>query len=612
MHPGYKIYSSPNPKQDPSFTKDDVWKISLREAFTLDVDLRGGIHSTGNFGIYGWNGRGWQSKIHLTIYAYDDTKVNGKGMLIYECKASQAALNDTFIEEMTTVYPEPFNVDILALREFNVKSKASSSLDIKRLGMNAKYQAPDNLPASCTDPAQTSEIVAETIEDTGNKESWFTSVWRWFTHQNGKIRAHNDGMGERSNVLISQDCNDWIDEHVLKNKVIVEVTLEYPVFSDATTPQIDFTRVKIPLLGIKNKSDFTSEAFPLGAHLSKVLQPDYDKMVVAAHRGYFKDVPENSSAAITKAIEQGVEIVEIDIRLTKDKQIILAHDFQLGRLTNIPDRIREKSPEEGWPEMPGPPSGKDKILVSNLTLAEIRPDLFGHYGLEPIYLKKADGTLTNELIPTLKEVLQQCKNKVIVDIDKIENFFDLVYQDAKETGTLHQIIVKGRFGNPQALKDNCCSSGVNNLDKNGNEIIDWSQYMFTPIYFADASPKDENGADLTILESLDSFITASSSTINCVGVEWVYFTDDDPLIPLIPRIKSQNKHIIQFPQYPENSGGVWNPKKLRFTDIDLRKDFRNDWEWLLDPSRRPSMVITDRLEVLLRLLEIKGLREARN
>ena len=273
------------------------------------------------------------------------------------------------------------------------------------------------------------------------------------------------------------------------------------------------------MLGIKNKSDFTSEESNLGSYISSIVDPDYEKMVVAAHRGYFKDVPENSTAAIDRAIEQDVEIVEIDIRLTKDKKVILAHDFQLGRLTNIPDRIRDNPPEGGWSEMPGPPSGQDKILVSDLTLAEIRPDLFGIYDKEPIYLKKADGTLTNEIFPTLKEVLQQCKGKIIVDIDKIENFFDLVYRDAKETGTLHQIIVKGRFGNPTDLKNRCCSSGVNNIDRDGSTIIDWTKFMFTPVYFSDSSPKDENGDSMTISESLNSFLTAPSSDLNCVGIE---------------------------------------------------------------------------------------------
>ncbi len=55
---------------------------------------------------------------------------------------------------------------------------------------------------------------------------------------------------------------------------------------------------------------------------------------IIAHRGASKSAPENTLAAIDKAIIQGTDIIEIDIRFTKDGIPILLHDSKLGRTTN--------------------------------------------------------------------------------------------------------------------------------------------------------------------------------------------------------------------------------------------------------------------------------------
>lgn len=602
----FYIYSSPNPKTDLGVTEDDLWEISFYDAFTINVDLSGGINANGDFSTINLQGTQYQPQITLSMYAYDNKKVDGKGRIIYQAQATHAG-NLVAEPTFSRSYTELRNLEAgYQYGAYNVMSLSDyNSLNIKMLGMKAKFQVPNigNMPTLC------SQEVEDEVNNANNKESLLDKFIRWSfskSHHHPKgsttalsVATPGDDIKKRS-IALNQECRNWIDNNVYKNKIIVTVKVKFQ-------NQVDFSSVKVPLLGVKNKSDFTSKVSHLGKAISGLRKPDYDKMIVAAHRGYFKDVPENSSAAIMKAIEQDVEIVEIDIRLTKDKKIVLAHDLQLGRLTTIPDRIRNNPPQGGWPKLPG--SNEDKILISDLTLKEVRPDLFGNYSAEPIYLKNADGSVTTEMIPTLEETLRQCKGTVIVDIDKIENYYDLVYQVAEKTGTLHQVIVKGRFGTPQDLKDNCCSKGVNNLDEEGNPIIDWSKFMFTPIYFSDAQPKDENGNSITISQSIDSFIVADASTFNCVGVELIYRTNDDVLISEIQKIKDKNKHVIQFPQYPENSGGVWNPKKFRFNDIDLRHDHRNDWEWVLDPSHRPSLLITDRLEVLLNLLEMKGLRD---
>jgi len=56
--------------------------------------------------------------------------------------------------------------------------------------------------------------------------------------------------------------------------------------------------------------------------------------MVVAHRVDWLNVPENSIPAIQNCIEKGIDIVEIDVRKTKDGQLILMHDKTVNRTTD--------------------------------------------------------------------------------------------------------------------------------------------------------------------------------------------------------------------------------------------------------------------------------------
>ncbi|MEO8096954.1 MAG: glycerophosphodiester phosphodiesterase family protein [Acidobacteriota bacterium] len=62
---------------------------------------------------------------------------------------------------------------------------------------------------------------------------------------------------------------------------------------------------------------------------------------VVAHRGASKMAPENTLAAIRKAIELGVDRVELDVRQTKDGVFVLMHDASVERTTNGEGRVRD-------------------------------------------------------------------------------------------------------------------------------------------------------------------------------------------------------------------------------------------------------------------------------
>jgi glycerophosphoryl diester phosphodiesterase len=64
---------------------------------------------------------------------------------------------------------------------------------------------------------------------------------------------------------------------------------------------------------------------------------------VTAHRGSSRDAPENTLAAVLKAIEQGADYAEIDVHLTADGVPVVIHDEDLQRLAGVAKRPGELS-----------------------------------------------------------------------------------------------------------------------------------------------------------------------------------------------------------------------------------------------------------------------------
>jgi len=72
-------------------------------------------------------------------------------------------------------------------------------------------------------------------------------------------------------------------------------------------------------------------------------QPFYytDKPFLFAHRGSPNYVSENTIASFKKAIQQGADGLEFDIRLTKDRKIVIFHDSDLMRMAGTMKKINE-------------------------------------------------------------------------------------------------------------------------------------------------------------------------------------------------------------------------------------------------------------------------------
>jgi glycerophosphoryl diester phosphodiesterase len=81
----------------------------------------------------------------------------------------------------------------------------------------------------------------------------------------------------------------------------------------------------------------TCDTGPSNFDIVKVMEaarsPKPNLVLLSAHRGYWRSVPENSTAALREAVARNIETIEIDVRLDNDGNPWLLHDLALDRLT---------------------------------------------------------------------------------------------------------------------------------------------------------------------------------------------------------------------------------------------------------------------------------------
>ncbi len=116
------------------------------------------------------------------------------------------------------------------------------------------------------------------------------------------------------------------------------------------------------------------------------------KIMLAAHRGASGVAPENTLAAIQKALDSPADFIEIDIHQTRDSQLVVMHDATLDRTTT------------------------GKGAIAEHTLAEIKQLDAGSW-FKPEF--------KNERVPTLEEVLQLVKGrkKLLIELKKGNAFY---------------------------------------------------------------------------------------------------------------------------------------------------------------------------------------------
>ncbi len=118
-----------------------------------------------------------------------------------------------------------------------------------------------------------------------------------------------------------------------------------------------------------------------GTSMKILSETNQSKFLKIGHRGAMGYEPENTIRSFQKAIELGVDVIELDVRICKSGEVVVIHDDRVDGTTDGTGFVRDKTLEE---------------------------------------LKKLDAG-KGEKIPLLTEALNAVQKSVMVDIDLKEN-----------------------------------------------------------------------------------------------------------------------------------------------------------------------------------------------
>lgn len=109
-----------------------------------------------------------------------------------------------------------------------------------------------------------------------------------------------------------------------------------------------------------------------------------DLPVVTSHRGYSAVAPENTLPSFQAAIDSGSQYAELDVQQTKDGVVVVTHDTNLKRCTGV------------------------DVNIYDITWDELQELDAGSY-----FSAEFSGTR----IPSLEQVIEQCKGKIKLNIE---------------------------------------------------------------------------------------------------------------------------------------------------------------------------------------------------
>lgn len=271
--------------------------------------------------------------------------------------------------------------------------------------------------------------------------------------------------------------------------------------------------------------------------LLKNLHDNKSKYIfVIAHRGDWRNAPENSLQSIEKAIAMKVDMVELDIQPTKDGNFICMHDETLDRTSTGKETIKNYTTEE----------------------------------LKKFVLRSGNGIKTRQPIPTLKEVLNVCKDRILVNIDKGGTYIKEIMPIIKECGMEKQVIIKGYYPVEKVKKEYGSSESI----------------LYMPIV---------NLWDKEAVATIQTFI----KDFTPIAYELCFKDDTTPSLRIIDEIIKSGSRIWMNTLWDSLCGGHDDENAL------LEGKDRH-WGWML--KHKATMIQTDRPQELIHYLEEKGLR----
>lgn len=272
--------------------------------------------------------------------------------------------------------------------------------------------------------------------------------------------------------------------------------------------------------------------------IDKMNNPNKNNELVASHRGgvYWEDAPENTLGAFEKTTESGTDIIELDVRKTFDGHLVVIHDNDLDRTTNGSGKISER------------------------TLSYIKS------------LKTLDqnGSITNFSVPTLEEAMLFAKGKVLIMIDKANDYFKEVSKVLIKTKTIdHALFIESY-------------QLIDAKEKMGDYLFKTSQYV----------PRIKETVD-----NIDRYINPFLSQKAASAFEIRFSTETSHTLEVIPKLKEQNKSI--WVTTIDANMCANHDDELAMTNPDLA------WGWCIENGA--NILLTDYPKKMVEYLIDKGL-----
>lgn len=278
----------------------------------------------------------------------------------------------------------------------------------------------------------------------------------------------------------------------------------------------------------------STEMVSLDSLIANLKDSRNDQVIVVAHRGDWRNAPENSLQAIKNCIAMGVDMVEIDVRETQDGQLILMHDETLDRTT----------------------TGTGKV-------SEVTWDY-----VQTLQLRDGIGHATPYKVPTLKEALELCRDRILVNLDKSYAIFDKCYAVMEITGTREQVIIKGAIPYQQ-LKE------------------EFGTYL-DEVFFMPIVRLGKGDSRVLVDEYLD--------VLKPVAFEFTVPQDTMKMIAYFDDIREQGSSVWVNSLWPQHNGGHDDEKAALDPSV---------YDWFIENDI--DIIQTDRPKLLIEYLQKRGL-----
>ena len=232
-------------------------------------------------------------------------------------------------------------------------------------------------------------------------------------------------------------------------------------------------------------------------------------------------------------------MLELDLKKTKDGVLVLMHDKKIDRTMN------------------------GKGIAEDFTLDS----------LKSLRLKNGVGCKTRHHIPTFREVMELCKGKIMVNVDKGYDYFDDAMKVLKETGTVDQCIIKAEL--PYEV-----------VKAEHGDVLD--KMIFMPVVNL-----GKPGAE----EVIDGYI----KNMKPKAYELVFKTDDANTRRLIKKVRDSGARVFINTLWPELCGGHDDDRAVEL------KQPEESWGWIVGQGAK--LIQTDRPALLLEYLRAKKLHK---